>query len=384
MGSLILSRQRFNNSQRGWEMFENEKGDYIETTPDTAQLIAMRRQNMSWHDMLGELIDNSLDAGATQIKVTFGRNATLEVSDNGIGCHDLRSMLTIGRHVHHSTTVLGQYGVGLKDVTCTLWCALQIESVRGGIIMRAVYDPPGIVKNGHWRVPLPKFGDAGDRPRGTTLRFNKIGMTPPNMQELANKIGFTFSPALRDGKQIVIEHVGKSRNAKPIVCKAYEWPLLDNKIEDAFEVDGKHVRLWCGIVKNGEPNPKYGFTLMRGHRVIRDNEVLGAEGYAMSHVVGCIDLDGSWSLTKNKNDISNEEKARLRSEVRLRCISVFERASMIAKTLKIDGLTKEVQSRIGNLIIGQTKGCERHTSRGGCGTHGRGTGKKRRRRASDI
>ena len=124
----------------------------VRIDPTTQTLTALRRQNITWHDMLGELIDNSLDAGATRVGIRFhGRN--LVVTDNGSGCTDISKMLTLGSHQHLDTTKLGRYGVGLKDVSTNLWCRLRIRSTRAGLTMRGVFDVPAVARSMAWEIP---------------------------------------------------------------------------------------------------------------------------------------------------------------------------------------------------------------------------------------
>ena len=76
------------------------------------------------HDIrtgLAELIDNSIDAGATKVAIVFQvedmKLVQVSIHDDGVGMDDARMLevLRLGGHAAHSTKNIGRYGMGMKE-----------------------------------------------------------------------------------------------------------------------------------------------------------------------------------------------------------------------------------------------------------------------------
>lgn len=101
----------------------------VSYAPDPHLLLSIRRENLPWWKVLGELIDNALDHAAKRVIVTSSAKV-IEVQDDGTGIKDLVSAIRLGSHVPSLTTSLGMYGVGhLSEPTST---ALKRISAFGG------------------------------------------------------------------------------------------------------------------------------------------------------------------------------------------------------------------------------------------------------------
>lgn len=68
----------------------------MDITPHVDLLGALRQQNLQWKSLISELVDNSFDAGATRVEITYGPGKRLEIRDDGVGCKDISAMLTLG------------------------------------------------------------------------------------------------------------------------------------------------------------------------------------------------------------------------------------------------------------------------------------------------
>jgi sensor histidine kinase regulating citrate/malate metabolism len=96
-------------------------------TPDTSLIQSWANQLIHWSTILGELIDNAFDAGATRIRLTLGKDR-LRIEDNGVGCPDRARMLTAGKHTRHESTRLGRCGRGAAQPSplCTASLLLRV------------------------------------------------------------------------------------------------------------------------------------------------------------------------------------------------------------------------------------------------------------------
>lgn len=262
-------------------------------------LETLREQNLKWPTILAELIDNSFDAAASRIQISFGANKTVTVGDDGSGCDNIEAMLTIGQHYRQPSTKLGRYGVGLKDAACWMWGTMKIDTVHGAARQVFAISWADLVARNTWDLPDPVQKPI-DGNVGTKLVFNQIRQSfPGDYQRLMNELRYTFTPGLLKGKQIAFQFQRK----KPTVLQPYEWPQLNDVVETEIEVDGHTARVRVGIIKEGQKNEHPGFAYCHHHRVIM-NTSLGSGGLSTSHICGQVWLDDSWKLTKNKDDIN--------------------------------------------------------------------------------
>ena len=106
----------------------------IDITPATSMLRAMKSQNFTTVRMLGELIDNSLDAGADRIEIFRTSKKEWIIRDDGMGIKDVMSVLRHGVHSSGSDSI-GVYGVGLKDAVIWGGNTLDISTASHGKIL---------------------------------------------------------------------------------------------------------------------------------------------------------------------------------------------------------------------------------------------------------
>ncbi len=267
-------------------------------SPGPALLNSLRTQSLQWKTVLGELIDNSFDAGATRVEIVFGPKRQIEVKDNGLGCDDIEAMLTLGRHYRQPTTRLGRYGVGLKDAACWLWGVTNIVTIKKGVRRVCRVDWAKLASAAEWYVPDPEQEQARDEP-GTCLVFRNIARNLPNDPlALMRELSYTFTPGLLQGRQIVFRFPKK----KPLTATPYALPPLDDVVQDEFLVNGRGVKIHVGIVKEGHPNEHPGFAFCHHHRVITTT-ALGCGGLSPARIAGQVWLDNSWSISRNKDEL---------------------------------------------------------------------------------
>lgn len=310
----------------------------MDITPHVEYLRALRHQKIRWAVLLGELLDNSLDAAAARVEVQLGPNRQISIRDDGVGCKDVSAMLTLGGRHSHATTKLGRYGIGLKDAALYLWGTTTIETSCKGETRKVCVDWSKVEgRDGRWVAPDAIVSGASDR-SGTNITFSKIEKNLPAADALIDELGWMFAPALLSGKQIVI------RGKHSSVCKPYCLPPLVDVVESQFDVQGRGVRLRCGIVADGHANKRPGFTFQHGHRSIMTS-ALGAGSLSTSRIAGIVELDEKWSLAKNKDDIT-EFNDELGAAIFERCESMLRKADLQASTLESSLLSDQVSEQL--------------------------------------
>lgn len=315
-----------------------------------AILLSLRADKLDWKTALGELCDNAFDAKASRVEIEIGSGKRVVVKDDGIGCSDLAGMLTMGRHFGKSAG-LGRYGIGLKNAACWLWGRLEIVSNHKGVIRKAFVNWADLAKQDDWLIPPLKEDVAtSDDPIGTKLVFNNVERKSPSFDQIIDELGYIFSPAIRAGKQIVIRSARKQEAVSP-----WQPPKLVNAITDEFEVNGKGVKLYCGILPEGARCKRFGFHFTHRHRVVKESCSLGAMGHSVTRVCGIVDLDGSWQLTKNKTDIAEDTDA-LESAIWERCGELIMASEEQAGEILCSELQTQVTDAIRECLSGMLKG----------------------------
>ncbi|MFI9800753.1 ATP-binding protein [Streptomyces sp. NPDC052302] len=108
--------------------------DSTHLPPDAGYGRALTNQGYGFEVAVADLIDNSIDAGATKVVVHFLRDAkqilTLLIIDNGRGMDEagLIDAMTVGRRRAYGENALGMYGTGLKAASLSHASALTVVS----------------------------------------------------------------------------------------------------------------------------------------------------------------------------------------------------------------------------------------------------------------
>ena len=318
----------------------------IDFTPDVRGTIeATRSKTFAWRELLGELIDNAFDASASTVEIEI-KGKELSVTDNGNGCGDFEKMLTMGRHTRQIGTRLGRYGVGLKDAAWWLKGPTRISSVHHNQKQTLLIDWDKLTK---WCLQSPNRVPAETGDRGTRIRFEQIGRRFPDgksLQEVIADIGYIYSPAIKNGQQVIFR-----KGREQILAKRYELPPLVDVIDTSIIVDGKRARVHVGIVPDGTPNPKPGINYTHGFRVILPYTALGCGGYGCARIAGWVVLEDGWKLDRNKYDVA-EFKEELGEAVFGVIRDIVIKASSQAKDLKTTALAKSLTDAFRGLMSG--------------------------------
>jgi len=346
----------------------------VEIPPPPSMLIGNKNASLNWHKALGELIDNAFDAGALNVSVRFGPGRKMAIVDDGNGCSNPHAMLTIGHHHRQATTRLGRYGVGLKDAACWMWGITHIETTAGNQRYTMSINWPQLAKQTEWTVPDPVVIPCKDK-RGTEIAFSKIDRPlPTNYERIAEDIGYNFTPGLLNGRQILLQFPRR----KPLAVTPHKLPPLTDMVEAEFEVDGRGVRLFAGIVQEGHENRHPGFALCHYHRVITTTVL--TKGFSCRHIAGQVFLDDKWHLSVHKDDIS-DHKEELEQAVTERCRDILEKAQTQSQALESQVFLNRLNAKLRDAMSKIAKRREKRKSpenKSGS-VEPKNTGRKRRR-----
>jgi hypothetical protein len=303
--------------------------------------------NHTWKAVLGELIDNAFDAGATSVTIRFGKgDSFISVEDNGAGSDDLAVFFDPGTRKGHKTNKIGCYGVGAKEAA--FWIGgvdheMSVCSVRDGKERKTTVDWGNAMRCKKWPRSSIKTTHNKLAPSGTTVRITPVIRNFKHGKELdafLEELGYMYSAAIRKGCSIRL-----IRGDKDICLSAWKLPAFEGDIIEK-EVDvggGKLVRIKCGIVKEGEINHKSGLTYYHGVRVVLGPTHLGCGDYGASRICGVVDLKQGWALTKNKDFVSRDTD-KLFAAVQQAIMPLLLRAQTAAQRVEMDGLSKRIES----------------------------------------
>lgn len=305
------------------------------------------QSNINWVTALAELIDNSFDANATRVAVSYGDRKVI-VEDDGVGIKDISCIGKLGAHSQHATTALGVYGVGLKAAWLYAGSTMTVDTTRNGVTTRLHVDPEQIAAN-NWQGDDPTTEQTG-KPSGTTITLplskeRRYGPDKGTMESLA----WHFTPALEAGRQITFRNSKQSRKA-PLT--AWKLPKFIDSVRDEFVVGSKRVAIDIGIVADGDMMKRGPFWITYKHRII-ERAAIGANGYSTMRMGGVIRLLDGWTFSTNKDSLAScvEE---LEDAIHERIKMLLMKASQLSEDIEAAALKTELEGML-NDGIGQYK-----------------------------
>ena len=315
--------------------------------PDGALLNSVANANHKWWIVLAEWIDNAFDADAKTVSIEFARDA-IRITDDGDGCADPTNMIRLGAHAKHSSTGLGRYGIGGKEA------ALWVGGMESTVALRSVHDGIRRTLQVDWSEYAKKWelDDVEEQPARENERGTEIMVTPTkkppsgnDWSDLLERLAYLYSAALKQGRQIKFRRPTKGATWEPL--KRWELPKFQGEIVDThISVGARRARVYCGVVRQGEPNPRAGFTYLHRWRVIEQSSGNGCGEYGPAHMCGFVDLDASWPLTKNKDAVRKEDAEALYAAVEEAARPVLERAKEIGVELSSRRFEAQVNEKL--------------------------------------
>ncbi|MEK5208594.1 ATP-binding protein [Psychrobacillus sp. FSL H8-0510] len=135
----------------------------IETQPLATSLIqSLRNIGYRPQTAIADLIDNSLDAGATEVYLNFEYNegnGIISICDNGCGMDEasLQNAMTIGSkdpRLARKENELGRYGMGLKTASFSLGKMLSVLTMKNGEISQRSWNLDHVSEVNAWELHL--------------------------------------------------------------------------------------------------------------------------------------------------------------------------------------------------------------------------------------
>ena len=342
---------------------ENE--EMCDISPLVDELIGeMERESMSWPRAICELIDNSYDAKASQVELTWGKKF-FEVRDDGVGCDSPEKMLQKGFTTKRGSRNVGRYGVGLKHASfhlCGKSGTTQIMTVAEGTFREVKVRWGDLLSLGKWQVHKPHCVPMTDavcadydllHKRGTTIRFTGCTRQKPagqKFQAMLDRLSHIFFPALESGRQIIIDDGKSRRHLQP--PEPEQW---SRSIDHVLTVQGKKARLRAGIKTDTSKSKRRGLSYYFMHRVIIEDTGMGCGDYSVSQISGTVELDESWKLSQNKTEISDADLDLLQRAVLNAMRPLLEEASTRSRDVQFQNLIVGVENQLNEQI---TKGRE--------------------------
>lgn len=159
--------------------------------PDPSRLIeGLRDTGYEFNTALADIIDNSIDAKATKIRVwirmDMDGDVTVSVADNGFGMDDaaLLNAMTYGAKSKKDKSCLGKFGLGLKTASTAFCRRLSVvtRAVEDGPALKATWDLDHVEKKKEWEVLIDKpskeeielLDEAAEAGAGTLVLWEKV------------------------------------------------------------------------------------------------------------------------------------------------------------------------------------------------------------------
>lgn len=352
------------------------RSDYgYDSSPNPAKLIeSMRHVGYGNYTALADLLDNSFDADATDVKVQIRtKNSELEIIivDNGIGMSEaiLGEAIKLGSNtIKNQESDLGKFGMGLCTASLSICRQTTVlTKTEAGTVLKAVNDIDKVIKENKFISYLGKPNEEDlklfteflpDAHSGTIIvlkKCDRIGNTNTSIfaATAIKEFGRIFRYFIDAGRSISVN--GKQVQAfDPL---AWDDPLTEQYSSESIEIEllnlqGEKVIEKVAIKlavlspddEKGEKEraqniQNQGFQVMRNNREIVDASALGffTKHNSLNRFRGEIsfsgNLDGLFGINFTKKNIVIQQSLRdkLDSYIKSNIKSIRERAEKRAK-----------------------------------------------------
>lgn len=288
---------------------------------------------------IAELIDNALDASATQITVTIDGDS-LRCLDNGRGCPDMKRLIDIQR-VELPDNRIGRYGWGGKYTAVLMAHSMHAGSVCDGVLRRVEidYDDPSLTARyaDELNTGQPSFMDI------RLLRLHKY----PKPATLVRDIERRYCSALGQYKKRIIvngERVRPLSFPKLEMALGLQFPRHFNGLE--YQI------IDFGAIKKGADSEvvkrwRSGWHVTYHGRLLYERGIVsGFRDYEDPNVWGLIELrdtaDMRWSVDPRK--VSFAECDALLDSLYPRIVEILAYAQQQAQDSQLQQVARDASS----------------------------------------
>lgn len=296
-------------------------------------------------DVLSELVDNALDAGAKNIEITI-TTKMLQVCDDGAGIENMENMLRIGKTGNHSNpTAIGQFGVGGKHALLSVGSVFELATCSGDRFVEVRADFKKFAKSGFHELPDPipvpasRLSAANRIALEDTDWNSRVAVTNRHNRKFQQKgflkkLAIRYRPALKREVSIVVV---LPDNAYDLSKQEYADPTITDIREDVLTVNGKAVSVRAGITKTAVSGMTGRVLVGYGPRVIEAPSDIGDHNIPMQIYVEVSLAERDWrrSLATHK-DMVMEDREELLEAVWSVVAPLCEEVEKMQKELRFE------------------------------------------------
>lgn len=316
-----------------------------EATPVAHMILSKRMADHKPHDMICELVDNALDAGAGHVWIELGRRA-ITVADDGSGMEDINDAIRFGKGTRAGRRggVLGRYGVGMTDALCKLGPKAEVSTLRDGRLRRLRVDWEECLRNGHF----PYLEEGGARRSGEILllegrsaasgtRVRIHGQAPGiHLDRLHRVLTERYTPGIWQGREIFLRRESQDW----LRVEDMDPGLLHDVIEYEGEIEGRRYHVYGGLMERRNVVYNRAF-LGYAYRFVEETTDV-VKGLSTAHLQ--IFLGEAWKeclgTHKNRLERGREE---LFEDIRARAKDWLDAAARKAEALQLTSLALELE-----------------------------------------
>jgi hypothetical protein len=308
----------------------------MDITPHVNLLKSLRGERVNYSSLIGEGIDNALDAGARSVKVKI-TDEKIKFEDDGVGItrDRIASLFSLGSHGEMSTTKLGRFGIGIKHHAVNAGNVFKVWSASQDGTFRISVNWKQVLKDGRWHVDDPKWLGAIDAKSGTVIEIAELRKAPrgSSIDRLHQDAALQFYPAIADGSYIVIN--GQQVELLP-------EPDMTDIVERQFALSGGRAAKLRGGILVHQPSKLNRVHVAYKHRVIMPGSTLGCGEYGgLNKMFARLQLSGPWHLARFKDDLTDEaEREELEEAVEDALRPILEKCNTQSMTARIANLSR--------------------------------------------
>lgn len=318
----------------------------------TAMLESLRGLGYSTAAALADIVDNSISAGATEVRIDFqwdGPDSRVLILDDGHGMSDpeLEGAMRLGEKdplVAREAHDLGRFGMGLKTASLSQCRRLTVASVKSGAqsCLRWDLDELSVDPQSDWLVfEGPADGSErhlaslGDRANGTLVLWEKLDRivsadyTVDNFGDLIDGVESHLAMVFHRLLQNPHARIKLLMNNRPVKpwdpfmtghpAKLWASPVASQRTDGGLVLAQCHVLPHRDKLSNDEFDENAGpagWTAQQGFYVYRNERLLVAGGWLGLGKPKAWNREEAYRLARIRLDIPNTADADWKIDVR--------------------------------------------------------------------